>query len=187
MRFDQHGLHRPTQRVGHERSVTKAHDQVGTLVGQPEGRGELWPHRLDFNRLVHKRIADAQCRGLQRKALVAAADFDPVRLVGGLADEYRHAGRAANLPRILVILSLWLEQETEGQFAQPGGYVRVPRGCAVEPVALVNRVGAVESNPGPEFPDECRVGHLGGIGLQDVVEYTFNCRAPRDQQQSHTA
>jgi hypothetical protein len=62
-----------------------------------ERRGELRPNRWHFRRLVQERVADAECRGLQREALVPSPDLDPMRLVGGLADEYRDTGRAANL------------------------------------------------------------------------------------------
>ena len=151
-----------------------------------ERRGELRPNRWHFRRLVQERVADAECRGLQREALVPSPDLDPMRLVGGLADEYRDTGRAANLARILVVLALWPEQPTEGEFAQPGRYARVSRGCAVETLSLLNRLGAIEANPALEFPDECRVRNLGGVGLDDEVKHTFNRGALGDQQHSHT-
>lgn len=110
MLLDHHGLHRSAQRGWHCRSTTEAYDQVGALVSQSEGCGKLRSHCLNLDRLVYKRITDAQRRGLQRESLIAAADFNPVRLIGGLAYEYGDTGGAAGLARILVVLPLWLEQ-----------------------------------------------------------------------------
>ena len=67
--------------------------KIGALTSQSNRRGELRPHRLDFDGLVHERVADAECRGLKRKALIAAADFDPVRLsaAGRRIPQYRRS------------------------------------------------------------------------------------------------
>ena len=92
---DQHSLNGPTQGPRQSRPSAKAHDQVRALTREPDGSGELRSNRCHFDRLVEERIAYAERRGLQREAFVAASHFDPVRLVGGLADEHGDAGRTA--------------------------------------------------------------------------------------------
>jgi hypothetical protein len=66
----------------------------------------LWPDRPDLDGLIQESIAHAERRGLQRKPLVAAAGFDPVRHVARIGHEYGDAGRSADLPRVALVLGL---------------------------------------------------------------------------------
>ena len=163
-RSGQHGLNRPPKRGGHGWSATESDYHIRTLSSQSERRGKLRPHRLDFDRLVQKRITDANCRGLERKALVAAAHFDPARLIGGNADEYPNTSRTANLADVLVILTLRFIEPSEGEIAKPRRDIRVARTSGVKTISCTNRSGTVEADPALEFLDKCRIRHLRGVG-----------------------
>jgi hypothetical protein len=143
----QDGLDRPTQRARQHRTTTEPHDEVRPLSTQAQCGCEGLTAMRHFHRLVQEGVADAQGGGLQGEALVAAPDLDPVRLVGGLADEDRDAGGTAHLPRVLVVLALRGQEPAKRQVADPRRDVRVAGRRAVEPVARANGVRAVEADP----------------------------------------
>lgn len=85
--------------------MTEPNHQVRPAVSQTEKARELRPQRCYLDRLVEKRVANAQGSRLQGEALVTAPHFHPMHFVVGVADEDGDASGAAHLFGTFIILT----------------------------------------------------------------------------------
>ena len=89
------------------------------MIPEPQEARKLRSQRHYFHRLIQTRSADSERRGLQRKALEATADFQPMRAIIRVGGEYRKPGRAANVARIFFVLCFGIQKSLEQQTPQP--------------------------------------------------------------------
>ena len=81
---------------------------------EPECGSKRRPHCGYLDRLIQKRVADAEYRGLQRESLVAVAHRHPMGFVSRLADKHRDANRLAYLACDFVVLAYGGEEPACG-------------------------------------------------------------------------
>lgn len=172
---------------GQRGPTPETHDQVWSTVAQTQRGGESRPDRGHFDGLIQVRVADAERRGLKRKALVAPADLDPVPPVAGFGHEDRDAGRVPDLAGIGLVLGLRRVEQAHHPAAQPPQNGRIAHRGSEQAVPGARSLFGAEADPGLQLLDERRIVHLRCVGGDHVLQHVFHGGSLGQQQHANAS